>query len=55
MCSPLGFAIQSFLKCFLHSQKMAFVSEFQHTPVNKIVISSMLHTSRGLEISCACI
>jgi hypothetical protein len=28
-----GFSVQQFLKCLFYCQKMAFVCEFQHTPL----------------------
>jgi hypothetical protein len=54
MSSPFGFSIQSCLICFFHSQKMAFVSEFQHIPILKKCDLLNIPLSRGYEISCAC-
>jgi hypothetical protein len=50
MCSPFGFLIQQFLICLFFGKKIAFVYEFQHTPLWKIIFLSMFHSSCGYEI-----
>jgi hypothetical protein len=50
MFSPFGFSIQEFYICLFYCQKTAFVCEFQHTPLWKMIFSSMFHTSCGYEI-----
>jgi hypothetical protein len=54
MFSPFGFSIQEFFICYFCCQKMAFVCEFQHTPLRKMIFFSMFHTSCGYEILRAC-
>jgi hypothetical protein len=54
MFSPFGFSIQEFFICLLYCQKTAFVCEFQHTPVRKMIFFSMFHTSCGYEILGTC-
>jgi hypothetical protein len=50
MFPPFGFSIQEFSICYYYCQKMAFVCEFQHTPLRKMIFFSMFHTSCGYEI-----
>jgi hypothetical protein len=50
MFLPFGFSIQEFFICYFYCQKMAFVCEFQHNPLWKLMIFSRLHTSYGHEI-----
>jgi hypothetical protein len=45
----LDFQYNDFL-CLFYYQKMAFVCEFQHIPLQKMIFSSMFHTSCGYEI-----
>jgi hypothetical protein len=47
MFSPFGFSIQEFFICYFYCQKTAFVCEFQHTPLRKMIFFSMFHTSCG--------
>jgi hypothetical protein len=54
MFSPFGFSIQEFYICRFYCQKTAFVCEFQHTPLRKMIFSSMFHTSSGYEILRIC-
>jgi hypothetical protein len=54
MFSPFGFSIQGFYICLFYCQKMAFVCEFQHTPLRKMIFSSMFRTSSGYEILKIC-
>jgi hypothetical protein len=44
-----GFSIQEFFICYFYSQKKAFVCEFQHTPLWKLMIFSRFHTLYLLE------
>jgi hypothetical protein len=37
MFSPFRFSIQEFFICYFYCQKTAFVCEFQHTPLRKII------------------
>ena len=37
MFPPFGFSIQIFFICYFYCQKTAFVCEFQHTPLRKII------------------
>jgi hypothetical protein len=39
MFSPFGFSIQEFFICHFYCQKTAFVCEFQHTPLRKMIFS----------------
>jgi hypothetical protein len=50
MFSPFGFSMQEFFICNFYSKKMAFVCEFQHTPLWKLMIFSRFHTLCGHEI-----
>jgi hypothetical protein len=45
MFPPFGFSIQEFLICYFYCQKTAFVCEFQHTPLWKLMIFSRFHIS----------
>jgi hypothetical protein len=54
MFLPFGFSIQEFIICLFYCQRTAFVCEFQHTPLRKMIFFSMLHTSRGYEILGTC-
>jgi hypothetical protein len=54
MFSPFGFSIQEFFICYFYCQKKAFVCEFQHTPLRKMIFFSMFHTSFGYEILRTC-
>jgi hypothetical protein len=54
MFSPFGFSIQEFFICLFYCQKTAFVCEFQHTPLRKLIFFSMFHTSCGYEILGTC-
>jgi hypothetical protein len=47
MFSPFGFSIQEIFICYFYCQKTAFVSEFQHTLLWKLMIFSRFHTSCG--------
>jgi hypothetical protein len=49
MLSLFGFSIQEFFICSFYCQKNAFVCEFQHTPLWKLMIFSRFHTSCGHE------
>jgi hypothetical protein len=49
-----GFSIQEFFICLFYGQKTAFVCEFQHTPLRKMIFFSMFHTSCGYEILETC-
>ena len=40
MFPPFGFSIQECFICFFLGQKAAFVCEFQHTPLKKLMILS---------------
>jgi hypothetical protein len=44
MFSPFGFSIQEFFICLFYCQKMAFVCEFQHTPLRKMNLGDMYLT-----------
>jgi hypothetical protein len=37
MFPPFGFSIQEFFICYFYCQKMAFVCEFQHTSLRKMI------------------
>jgi hypothetical protein len=50
MCPLFGFSIQEFFICIFCCQKPAFVCEFQHTPLWKLMIFSRFHTSWGMKI-----
>jgi hypothetical protein len=50
MFLPFGFSIQEFFICYFYCQKMAFVCEFQHTPLWKLMMLSRFHTLCGYEI-----
>jgi hypothetical protein len=52
--SLFGFSIQEFFTCLFYCQKMAFVCEFQHTRLWKMIFFSMFHTSCGFEILRTC-
>ena len=39
MCLLFGFSFQEFLLCLLYCLKMAFICEFQHTPLCKMAFS----------------
>jgi hypothetical protein len=54
MFLPFGFSIQEFFICLFYCQKTALVLEFQHTPLWKMILSSMFHTSCGFEILGTC-
>jgi hypothetical protein len=54
MFSPFGFSIQEFFICLFYCQKTAFVCEFQHTPLRKMIFFSMFHNSCGYEILGTC-
>jgi hypothetical protein len=54
MFSPFGFSIQEFYICLFFCQKTAFVCEFQHTPLRKMIFSLMFRTSSGYEILRIC-
>jgi hypothetical protein len=45
ICLPFRFSKQQFGRCLFYCQKMAFVCEFQHTPLWEIFFFSMFHTS----------
>jgi hypothetical protein len=49
MCLPFGFQYDDFSYVFSFWQKPAFVCEFQHTPLRKMIIFNMFHTSSGYE------
>jgi hypothetical protein len=42
MFPTFGFSIQECFICYFYCQKMAFVCEFQHTPLWKLMISQMV-------------
>jgi hypothetical protein len=44
MFPPFRFLIQEFFICYFYCQKTAFVCEFQHTPLWKIIFFSRFHT-----------
>jgi hypothetical protein len=50
MFLPFGFSMQEFFICLFYCQKTAFVCEFQHTPLQKMIFFSLFHTSYGYEI-----
>ena len=50
MFSPFEFLIQRFYICLYYCPKMDFICEFQHTPLQKIIGSSIFHTSSRYEI-----
>jgi hypothetical protein len=54
MFPPFGFSIQEFFIFYFYCQKTAFVCEFQHTPLRKMIFFSMFHTSWGYEILRTC-
>jgi hypothetical protein len=43
------FQSKNFSYAIFLGQKMAFVCEFQHTPLRKMIFFSMFHTSCGYE------
>jgi hypothetical protein len=45
-----GFSIQEFFICYFYCQKTAFVCEFQHTPLWKLILFSRFYTLCGHEI-----
>jgi hypothetical protein len=49
----LDFQYNSFYMSIL-LQKIAFVCEFQHTPMQKMIFFSIFHTSCGYEILGTC-
>jgi hypothetical protein len=50
MCLPFGFLFQEFLSYLFYYLNMAFVCEFQHTPLCKMMFFSRFHISCGYEI-----
>jgi hypothetical protein len=50
MFPPFGFSIEDIFICYFYCQKTAFICEFQHTPLQKMIFFSMFHTSCGYEI-----
>jgi hypothetical protein len=42
------FSIQEFSICYFDCQKTAFVCEFQHTPLPKMIFFSMFHPLVGM-------
>jgi hypothetical protein len=50
----LDFQYKFFFICLFCCQETAFVCEFQHTPLQKMIFFSMFHTSREYEIMGAC-
>jgi hypothetical protein len=47
MFPPYGFSILEFFICYFYCQKTAFVCEFQHTSLWKLMIFSRFHTFCG--------
>jgi hypothetical protein len=45
-----GFSIEEFFVCYFYCPKTAFIYEFQHTPLWKLMIFLRFHTSCGYEI-----
>jgi hypothetical protein len=43
MFPPFGFSIQECFICYFYCQKTAFVCEFEHTPLWKLMIFSRPH------------
>jgi hypothetical protein len=54
MFPPFGFSIQEFFMCYFYCQKNAFVCEFQHTPLWKVIFSTTLHNFGEYEILHTC-
>jgi hypothetical protein len=54
MFLSFGFSIQELFIYLFYCQKMAFVYEFQHTPLREMIFFSMFHTSCGYEILGTC-
>jgi hypothetical protein len=50
MFPPFGFSPKGFFICYFYCQKMAFVCEFQHTPLQKIIFLATLHNFGEYEI-----
>jgi hypothetical protein len=44
MFPPFGFSIHEFFICYFYCQKKAFVCEFQHTPLRKIIFLATFTT-----------
>jgi hypothetical protein len=55
MFPPFGFSIQEFFICYFYCQKTAFVCEFLHTPLRKIIFLATFHTFGEYEILHTCI
>jgi hypothetical protein len=49
-----AFLIQEFFICYFYCQKTAFVCEFQHTPLWKIIVLATFHDFGGYEILHTC-
>jgi hypothetical protein len=54
MFPPFGFSTQELLICYFYCQKTAFVCEFQHTPLRKIIFLATLHNFGEYEILHTC-
>jgi hypothetical protein len=54
MFSLFGFLIQEFFICYFYCQKTAFVCEFQHTPLRKIIFLATFHNFGECEILHTC-
>jgi hypothetical protein len=50
MFPPFGFSIQEFFICYFYCQKTAFVCEFQHTPLQKIIFLATFHNFGEYEV-----
>jgi hypothetical protein len=48
MFSSFGFSIQEFFICYFYCHKPAFVYEFQHTPLWKIIFSQSSTPLEGM-------
>jgi hypothetical protein len=48
MFQLFGFSIQEFFICYFYCQKTAFVCEFQHTPLRKMIFSQCSTTLVGV-------
>jgi hypothetical protein len=54
MFPQFRFSIQEFFICYFYCQKTAFVYEFQHTPLQKIILLATLYNFGEYEILHTC-
>jgi hypothetical protein len=54
MFLSFGFSIQEFFICYFYCQKTAFICEFQHTPLPKIIFLATFYKFGEYEILHTC-